>query len=117
MTPKNKFYVRKEYFSFSKTKIKRCRYYKSWEKKNKENLNSSESNQQTSTASTQITTTKILLRVFPHKRNQVINVLLKLIPKSKIYSKLFLSWSAYMNSIHFINVKVCRFKELSITKR
>ena len=62
-------------------------------KKNKEDLNSFESDQQTLTASTQITKTKIFLRIFPHKKSQVINVLLMLN---------VLSWSARMNSIHFI---------------
>ena len=33
--------------------------------------------------------TKILLLLFLHKRNQVINVLLKLLPKSESYSKFF----------------------------
>ena len=57
--------------------------------KAKENLNSFESDQQTSTASTQITTNKDPSTGFPTQKKRVINVLLTLLPKYKIYGKYF----------------------------
>ena len=85
MMPKNnKFYVCKEYFSFFQNKDKKMLLLQMLVRKAKENLNLSESDQQTSTASTQITTNKDSC-VFLHKRNQVINFLLKLLLKYKIY--------------------------------
>ena len=66
MTPKiTSFMCEKNIFLFSKTKIKRCCYYKCWLKKAKENMNSSESDQQACTASTQITTNKDPSTGFP----------------------------------------------------
>ena len=53
----------KNIYLFSKAKIKRCCYYKCWFAK--ENLNSSESDQQISTASTQIMTNKDHTTGFP----------------------------------------------------
>ena len=56
MMPKNnKFYVRKEYFSFFQNKDKKILLLQMLVKKAKENLNLSESDQQNST---QITTNK-----------------------------------------------------------
>ena len=57
--------------------------------KPKENLNSFESDQQTSTASTQIKTNKDPSTDFPTQKKQVINVLLTLLTKYKIHSKYF----------------------------
>ena len=55
-------------------------------KKAKEILNSSKSDQQSSTAFTQTKANEDLPWVFLHKRNQVVSVLLKVLSKSKIYS-------------------------------
>ena len=66
MTPKNnKFYVRKEYFSFFQDKDKKLLLLRMLVKKAKENLNSSESDQQNSTAFTQIMTNKDPSTGFP----------------------------------------------------
>ena len=91
MTPKNnKFYAWKEYFSFFQNKDKKMSLLRLLVKEkpktiwiclnpiNKLLLLLPKSRQ-----------TKILLRVFLHKRNQVIHVLLKFLPKSKIYSNFF----------------------------
>ena len=66
MTPKNnKFHIRKEYFSFFQDKDKKLSLLRMLVKKAKENLNSSESDQQNSTASTQIMTNKDPSTGFP----------------------------------------------------
>ena len=57
MTPKN-IYVWREYFSFFQKEDKKMSLLRILVKKAKENLNSSEFGQQTSTASTHITTNK-----------------------------------------------------------
>ena len=66
MTPKDiKFYVRREYFSFFQNEYKKMSLLRILVKKAKENLNSSEFDQQTSTASTHITTNKDPSTGFP----------------------------------------------------
>ena len=84
MTPKNnKFHVWKEYVSFLQNDVAITNAAKKKPKKIWIRLNPINNLLQLLLNPHQ---TKILPRVFLHKRNQVVNVLLKVLPKSKIYS-------------------------------